>query len=271
MMMAADDGGGTPPDGAGRRPLAVVGAVQFLTRVPIRTSAATARPAMVPWFPVVGALVGAAVGAVAAGLQHWLSPLTAAALAVAVGMLITGAFHEDGLADLADAVAGGSTRARRFEILRDSRLGTYGTAALCSSIVVRIAAVAALAAIGPAVAVAASVAAHALARGIAVGSLGFVPSAAPDGLGASFQSDVSRLRAVATIAIGVSIGAVVTGWWIGPLCAAALVAAAVLAWLAVGALGGITGDVAGAIEQVAEIAALLTASGLAAHHQLWWR
>jgi adenosylcobinamide-GDP ribazoletransferase len=245
--------------------------VQFLTRVPVATSAATRRAAMVPWFPVVGALVGAAVGGVAAGLQYWLTPLAAATVAVAIGMLITGAFHEDGLADLADAIAGGSTRERRFEILDDSRLGTYGTAALCSSIVLRIAAVAGLAAVGPAVTVAAAVAAHAVARGVAVGALGLGPNAAPDGLGTSFQSDVSHARATTTVVIALAIGAVATGWWIGPIAAAGLVAAAVLAIVAVRALGGITGDVAGAIEQVVEISALLVASGLAAHHQLWWR
>lgn len=261
----------TTPDDRDRRPLGVVGALQFLTRVPITTSAATTRTAMVPWFPVVGALVGAAIGGVAAGLEYWLTPLAAAGVAVAIGMLITGAFHEDGLADLADAVAGGSTRARRFEILDDSRLGTYGTAALCSSIVLRVAAVAGLVAVGPAVTVAAVVSAHALARGVAVVALGFVPAAAPDGLGSSFQSDVSRLRASASLIIAAAMGAAATGWWIGPLAVAALVVAVGLAILALRALGGITGDVAGAIEQLAEIAALLVASGLAAHHQLWWR
>ena len=248
-----------------------VGALQFLTRIPIRTSAATPRSAMAPWFPIVGALVGAAVGGVAAGLESWLTPLAAAAVAVAVGMLITGAFHEDGLADLADAVAGGVTRERRFEILKDPRHGTYGVAALCGSIIIRIAAIAGLAAVGPAVTVASLVAAHALARGVAVGALGFVPAAATDGLGASFDSDVSRTRTVVTVAIAVAIGTIATGWWVGPLVAVGLVVAAALAFVAVRALGGMTGDVAGAIEQVVEIAVLLAASALAAHHGLWWR
>jgi len=248
-----------------------VGALQFLTRIPIRTSAATPRSAMAPWFPIVGALVGAAVGGVAAGFEYWLTPLAAAAVAVAVGMLITGAFHEDGLADLADAVAGGVTRERRFEILKDPRHGTYGVAALCGSIIIRIAAIAGLAAVGPAVTVASLVAAHALARGVAVGALGFVPAAATDGLGASFDSDVSRTRTVVTVAIAVAIGAIATGWWVGPLVAVGLVVAAALAFVAVRALGGMTGDVAGAIEQVVEIAVLLAASALAAHHGLWWR
>lgn len=257
-----------------RRTLGLVGAAQFLTRVPIRTAAPTSRAAMLPWFPVVGALVGAVVGGVAAGLSYWITPFAAAATAVAAGMLVTGAFHEDGLADLADAVPGGSTRARRFEILGDSRLGTYGTAALCSSILMRVAAVGALASVGPAVTVAGGVATHALARGVAAAAIGIVSPAAsadPMGLGASFGSDVSRWRAAATLAIGVSIGAAVTGWWIGPVAAAALAGAALVVVIAVRALGGMTGDVAGAVEQVAEIVALLAASALAAHHQLWWR
>ena len=254
-----------------RHPVGFVGALQFLTRIPIRTPAATPRSAMVPWFPFVGVVVGAAVGAVAAGLEYWLAPFAAAAVAVGVGMLITGAFHEDGLADLADAVAGGSTRARRFEILQDSRLGTYGTAALCSSIVVRVAALTGLAAVGPAVTIAAAVAVHALARGVAVGVLGYFPAAAPDGLGAAFQSDVSRARATLTVAIAVAIGALTIGWWIGPVAAAGLVVAAAIAIVATRTLGGITGDVAGAVEQAVELAALLTASALAAHHHLWWR
>jgi len=226
---------------------------------------------MVPWFPFVGVVVGAAVGAVAAGLEYWLAPFAAAAVAVGVGMLITGAFHEDGLADLADAVAGGSTRARRFEILQDSRLGTYGTAALCSSIVVRVAALTGLAAVGPAVTIAAAVAVHALARGVAVGVLGYFPAAAPDGLGAAFQSDVSRGRASLTVLIALAIGGLTVGWWIGPLAAVGLAIAAALAVVAVRALGGITGDVLGAIEQVVEATCLVAASALATHHHVWWR
>lgn len=267
------------------RTFGVVGAAQFLTRVPIRTDAPTSRTAMLPWFPVVGALVGAVVGGTAAGLSYWLTPFAAAAVAVAAGMLLTGAFHEDGLADLADAIPGGATRARRFEILTDSRLGTYGTAALCSSILIRVAAVGSLASVGPAVTVAAVLAAHALARGVAAAAIGFVPPAAPSArpagpadptarparLGASFGSDVSPLRAAATLAMAMSIGVVAIGWWIGPLAATALAGAALVTVVAVRALGGTTGDVAGAVEQVAEIAALLVASAIATHHQLWWR
>lgn len=252
--------------------MSFTGALQFLTRIPIKNTGAPAtRAAMAPWFPAVGVVVGGAIGGVAAGLQYWLSPFGAAAVAVAAGMLVTGAFHEDGLADLSDAVAGGTTRERRFEILKDSRLGTYGTAALASSIIVRIAAVAGLAAVGPAAAFAGVLAAHALSRGVAVGIIGFAPAAAPDGLGASFRSDVSRARAVTTLAIGIAIAALATGWWAGAMVAVAVVAATGLTVVAIRALGGVNGDVAGAVEQVAEIAGLLVASALATRHGLWWR
>jgi len=117
----------------------------------------------------------------------------------------------------------------------------------------------------------AAVAVHALARGVAVGVLGYFPAAAPDGLGAAFQSDVSRARATLTVAIAVAIGALTIGWWIGPVAAAGLVVAAAIAIVATRTLGGITGDVAGAVEQAVELAALLPASALAAHPHLWWR
>jgi adenosylcobinamide-GDP ribazoletransferase len=246
-------------------------ALQFLTRVPIRIAAPVPSRQMAAWFPVVGALVGAVVGGVAALAQNWLAPGVSAAVAVAIGMLATGAFHEDGLADLADAIAGGTTRERRLEILKDPRHGTYGVAALCSSVVVRVAVVAAVVDVGPAVTVAVAVSAHALARGVAVGVIGVAPTAAPDGLGASFRSEVSVARAAVPLTIGGGIAAVAVGWWVAPMLGVAAMAAAVLAIVAVRALGGVSGDVAGAAEQVAEIAALLVASALAARHGLWWR
>ena len=252
--------------------MSFTGALQFLTRIPIKHTAAPAtRAAMAPWFPVVGALIGGVVGGIAAGFQYWMTPLAAAAIAVVAGMLVSGAFHEDGLADLSDAVAGGATRDRRFEILKDSRLGTYGTVAVAGSIITRVAALAGLATVGPAAAVVGAVASHALARGIAVGVIGFAPAASPDGLGASFRSDVSRTRAVVTVAVGIGIAAVGTGWWAGPMLGVAALAATAVSVVATRALGGVTGDVAGAVEQVAEIAALLAASALAARHGIWWR
>ena len=143
--------------------------------------------AAVTWFPVVGALIGAAVGGLAAGLGELVPATVAAAVAVLFGVLLTGAFHEDGLADTADAIAGGWSRQRRFEILRDPRHGSYGVAALSGSIVVRIVAVGSL---GPAAAFAGLVSAHTLGRGAAVAAMGWAPVARPDGLGADYAATV---------------------------------------------------------------------------------
>jgi adenosylcobinamide-GDP ribazoletransferase len=210
---------------------------------------------------VVGALIGAAVGGVAAGLGEVVPPAVAAAVAVLFGIAVTGAFHEDGLADTADALVGGWTRERRLEILADPRHGSYGVAALCGSIVLRVVAVAALA---PAAAFAGLVAAHSLGRGAAVAAMGVVPLAKPDGLGAGYARSVSPRRALVTGLVGAGIAIIATGWWAGPLIAAAIAAAALIAFLAWRAIGGITGDVLGAIEQLAECAVLVTVAGLAA-------
>jgi adenosylcobinamide-GDP ribazoletransferase len=243
-----------------------VAAVQFLTRVPVRGGGD--EPTAVVWVPVVGALLGAAVGGIAAGMGEILPAAVAAAVAVLFGVTLTGAFHEDGLADTADAFAGGWTRERRLEILEDPRHGTYGVAALSGSIVVRVVAVASL---GPAAAFAGLVAAHALARGAAVATMGAVPPAKPDGLGAGYARSVTPVRAVLAALVAVAVAALATGWWAGPLAVTAAAAAVLVVYWAWRAIGGITGDVLGAIEQVAECAVLVVVTGLAAHYDLWWR
>ncbi len=215
----------------------------------------------------MGALVGAAVGGIVAGLSELVPMGVAAAVGVLVGVLVTGAFHEDGLADMADAVAGGTTVERRLEILKDPRHGSYGVAALCGSIVLRALAVGS---VGPAAAFAGLVAAHALARGTSVVAMGVAPLARPDGLGAVHARSISAPRGVLTGVIAVGIAAAVTGWWVGPLAAAAAVAAVVVVEIARRSLGGITGDVLGAAEQVAECLVLVVLTGVATHHTVWW-
>lgn len=247
-----------------------VGAAQFLTRVPIRTPVAADLARTVPWFPVVGALIGALVGGVAAGLGELTTPAVAGAVGVLAGVLITGAFHEDGLADTADAIAGGASRERRLEILEDPRHGTYGVAALCGSIVLRVVALGALVVHGPAVAFAGAVTAHALGRGAAVAAMGVAPVARESGLGADFVRSVGRGRAAAGGLVALALGAVATGWWLVPLSAVAAIAAGLVVVVARRAFGGLTGDHLGALEQVVENLALVAVTVLAAHSTLWW-
>ena len=247
----------------------LLAAIQFLTRIPIRLRRAPDVAASVPWFPVVGVLIGAAVGGIAGGLWHVVPPLVAAAVGVVVGLLITGAFHEDGLADVADAFGGGWTVERRLEILKDSRHGSYGVAALCSSIVVRIVCLGSLP--GPAAMFASAVAAHTVARGGAVGLMGFAPMATNAGLGVDYGQTTTPRRAIIAVLSSLAISAVAVGWWIAPLAGVMIVSIFEVRWLAMRKIGGISGDVLGTCEQVAECLCLVVLTGLAAHYQLWWQ
>lgn len=251
---------------SGLPPFGVFGAAQFLTRVPIRLRSAPDLQRSVPWFPVVGALIGAAVGGVAVGLMELVPASVAAAVAVMIGVMLTGAFHEDGLADTCDALGGWSPERRR-EILKDSRHGSYGVAAMCGSIVVRIVCVASL---GPAAAFAGLVAAHTLGRGAAVGVMGASRSVPENGLGAEFTRSLSSRRAVVGVVASLAIGAIVTGWWVAPLGLAAAVGAVFVAVLAQRAFDGISGDILGAVEQVGEGVVLIVVTGLALRHELYW-
>jgi adenosylcobinamide-GDP ribazoletransferase len=228
-------------------------AVQFLTRVPVRLRRAPDLARAVPWFPVVGTLIGAAVGAVAAGMMHVAPSTVAAAVAVLFGLAVTGAFHEDGLADLADAM-GGSTPAERREILRDSRHGSYGVAALTGSIVLRTVGVAAL---GPADAFTGLVAAHTLGRGAAVGVMRIGRPLPGSRLAAEHRGALTGERVGLAVAVSIAVAAVATGWRAGPLVAGAAIGAALVTVVAVRTLGGVNGDVLGAVEQVVECATLV--------------
>lgn len=233
----------------------MLAALQFLTRVPIRLRKEPSLTAIVAWFPLAGAVIGAAVGGVAAGLWYVVPVMVAAAVAVAVGLLITGAFHEDGLGDVADAFGGGWTVERRLEILKDSRHGTYGVAAICTSIVLRVIALGSLT--GPWMLFTAAVAAHAMGRVAAVAMAGTLPLATHSGLGADYGRGTTPTRAVLGCASGIAVTALLVGWWALPLAGAALVAVGGTGLLARRKVGGISGDVLGATEQVAEILCLV--------------
>jgi adenosylcobinamide-GDP ribazoletransferase len=211
----------------------------------------------VPWFPVVGAVVGLAVAGVYAAVAQALPPLVAASLAVLGGVALTGAFHEDGLADCADA-AGGWTPEEARRILRDPAHGTYGVLALVASVVIR---VAALAALSPVQALAALPAAHALGRGAALWALLRHPAATQEGLGASYAARATTGAVTAGVLTSLVIAA--AAGWVTAFAVGCAVAAVLLGRWAARRLGGITGDVLGAIEQTGEIVVLVGAAGLA--------
>jgi adenosylcobinamide-GDP ribazoletransferase len=229
----------------------LAGAFMLLTRLPVAGGAA-ARGAGVWAYPVVGAvvgLIGAAVYAVAARLG--LPPVVAAIGAVAATVLATGALHEDGLADTADGFGGGATVARKLEIMRDSRIGSFGALALILSVGLRVAALDALADAGR-VAVA-LVVAGVVGRGAMVGMMLSLPPARADGMAAALGPVPVG---AGVVGLGLAGAAVLLPGGLAGL-AGAVAAGAAMVWLARRQVGGATGDVLGATEQAAECAALV--------------
>lgn len=238
--------------------LEIATAVAFLTRLPVRLEMPVPLAAASRGFPLAGALVGG-VAAVVLGLAHLagIPPLVAALLAVGVGTVVTGALHEDGLADSADGLFSGRSRERVLEIFRDSRIGTFGALALILSVGLRTTALATLLD-----GAAALIAVHALSRGWLPWLMRKDTPARADGLAAE-AGKPSAEAALWAAGLGIAIAVVALGP--GPaLLAAAVSAAAALgvAALARRRLGGYTGDTLGAAEQMAEIGALLALTTL---------
>lgn len=239
----------------------VAAALLFSTRLPLPGTWAIsgADIARAGWaLPVAGAIVGLIAAAVywLAGLAG-LPPLPAAGLSLAASLLATGCLHEDGLADVADSL-GGLTRERKLEIMRDSRIGTFGACALILSIGLRWAAVASL--VGPARVAAALIVAHAAARAMPPLLMRLIPPARPDGLSAA--AGLPPADSVAAAAL-LGLAALVLGLGLANgLIAAALLAACLVAIrsLALNKIGGQTGDVLGTLEQVCEVVVLLVAA-----------
>ena len=241
-----------------------LGAVSLLTRIPARGDADGERT--VPWLPVVGALIGATTGAVYAASRLVLAPLPSATVAVVAGILLTGALHEDGLADAADAFGARADRERTLAIMKDPHNGTFGVLALAASVFARIAAVAGM---GPLSAAAALPTAHALGRSTSAALMWLLPSAG-DGLGARYSAGVARRQAATAAAIGLAAGVGLMGAWGLVAAAVAGTGAALAGTVALRKIGGITGDVLGAAEQLAETGVLLLGAAVASGLP-WWR
>ncbi len=236
--------------------------VSFLTRVPVPGSIGERDiAASIAWFPVVGALVGAVSGAVYLGASRLWPPLVAALLAVAAGIAVTGAFHEDGLGDTADAFGAVSTGRDPQPVLKDPRMGTVGVVALVLVIGLRVALVASLT---PRAGALALIAAHALARGVSAATVVSAPSAGV-GLGSSYASLAPRWRGVVAVVVACVIGTICIGIAAPVALALTAVAALLQARWSERALGGVSGDVLGTIEQSGELITLLVAVAFAAH------
>ncbi|WP_045997085.1 adenosylcobinamide-GDP ribazoletransferase [Loktanella sp. S4079] len=230
-------------------------AIGLLTRIPIHVpqERALARGAASAWaYPLAGALVGVIL-ATSASLLIWvgLPAGIVAAITLAISAIITGAMHEDGLADTADGLWGGWDKSRRLEIMKDSNIGVYGVLALCFSVLIRWLALSALIAFdhywtG-------LIAIGALSRCGMVGVMSTLPNARATGLSQS----VGR-PTLPTLWVSIAAAAI-----IGVLCGLPfLILGTGIVALACGIIaqqkiGGQTGDILGATQQITEIVLLL--------------
>ena len=232
----------------------------FLTVAPV--SAASRPSAESGWaWPIAGALLGAIAGAAVLLLSVLgASPAAASLAAIVLLLVMTGAFHEDGLADAADGIFSGKDRDSVFQIMKDSRIGTFGALALITVFAARWLGVAGLAADWAAFGGLA--AACASSRAAMLAAMHFVPPAREDGLSASMGAPSGR-TVVGAVAIASAIAILACGWTALPMLAVAALAAAAVGLYSRSRLGGQTGDVLGACQQCAEASALLCLAAFA--------
>jgi adenosylcobinamide-GDP ribazoletransferase len=244
--------GGATPRGPREWARLTAVAVQFLTRIPVRVrfEPGDLRRAAGA-FPAVGALVAAIGIAVRWSLTPWFGRPLATIVALAAMVLTTGAFHEDGFADAADGLWGGRSPEERLRIMRDSRLGTYGTLALIFLLTVK---VAALAPMTLAAFAATLVPAMVLGRASSL-LLMRVIAPAPDSLATLAGAPSAWGWIVAGLTCGVSLAGFGVWAWL-PVLASAVVTVGATAVVRA-KVGGINGDQLGAANQLVEVAVLL--------------
>lgn len=215
--------------------------------------------------PCVGAAIGgvAGISIMVCRLMH-LSPNVAATCAIATLAIVTGAIHEDGLADTVDGFGGGGTREAKLAIMRDSRLGAFGALSLCLSTLLRVSALAAIIEHGVMLAALSLVAVGAISRTVGLIPMMILSPARVDGAGATVAApSAAAMRLALLLAMMLGLCPTLVGASIAQTVvaqAAAVGCALYVTKLAQRQIGGYTGDVLGAVQQTAEVAALIACS-----------
>jgi adenosylcobinamide-GDP ribazoletransferase len=230
-------------------------AVSFLTVLPVANADGSPGERLGrAYFPAIGALIGFAAGVAFVIAAAATTPLLGAAVAVAVLAVMTGALHLDGLADSVDGLMTRGDAARRLEVMRDPRLGSYGVTAITVFLLLEVAAIASM---SPLRGLAGLVIAGALSRLATLATITFVPYVRPAGLGVAAWDN--RRRGL-DLAVGAASAALVCLLdWRRALVALPLVAlvAVSLAAVARRRVGGATGDICGATAELCQLAVLL--------------
>ena len=234
-------------------------AVSFLTRLPVPIPGEVNAQALGRchrWFSLVGASIGLGLALVYWGLEQVLPFFIAVFVTLVLSLWLTGALHEDGLADCMDGLGGGRTVAQRLAIMKDSRVGSYGVLALIASLIGRWLLLSALAQQEAGLVMMALITAHALSRGLAASMMGVLPYLRCDTdskvhalTGHHHASDFAWLAGIAALVAVLSAG-VVSGSVL--LLITALSGWLLYRWLK-HQLGGVTGDTLGAVQQITEM------------------
>lgn len=232
-------------------------AVQFLTRLPVpklRGFEPRWLDSAAGYFPLAGLIVGAISAAAYWISAKFLPGVLPALIALAAGVLTTGAFHEDGLADTFDGLGGGNTRERRLAIMKDSRIGTYGVAALGLALAIK---AASLAALPVGVAIAALLAAHAGGRIVPVVASAVMPYGGETAGAKIAPIEPPPSRLTFALLTGLAPFLLLPFWPALGALSAAIAASSIILWWGMRSIGGHTGDILGAAEQAFEVAILV--------------
>jgi adenosylcobinamide-GDP ribazoletransferase len=240
-------------------------AFAFLTRIPINHKPEISIQRSAVWFPLVGWVIGGVTGVLFYFLSQGIPALPAAAITILFSTLITGGFHQDGLADTFDGLVGGWNTEDRLRILKDSRHGTYGVLSITLQLIIQISL---LSTLSPKVGAIAIITAHTLGRLVPIYFMLAPAVPSHEGMGATYSRAVGARDVVASTLLTVALLFGLIGAHL--FIAGAIVAIVGLFFLVYvkKKIGGVIGDVLGASEQIAESFILLYFVVIATH-SIW--
>lgn len=224
-------------------------ALAFLTRIPINHGPQISLRRSAALFPLVGALIGLIGGLVFYVSSAILPPLVSASISILVTVAITGAFHLDGLADICDGLIGGWNREERLKILKDSRHGTYGVAAISLQLILQ---VCLLSALSPRDGLFTLIVLHTLSRLVPIFLMLIPATSGHDGMGASVSREIGAREPLVGSLITVLLIAPIMGLNLLLLSAILFLTLSIFALWVTRKIGGMVGDAFGAGEQISE-------------------
>lgn len=226
----------------------------FLTRIPVKHSEDVRLHRSAIWFPLVGFCIGIASGLTYYVAAQFIAQPPAAALALLVSILITGAFHFDGLGDIFDGLVGGWNPEDRLRILKDSRHGTYGVVAIAFQLIFQFSLISSF---NPKDGALALIASHTVSKIVPV-ILMLIPSAPnQSGMGATASREISYKHIFATIVLATVLTVFYSGFLFPVMMLSLVIPQIIFIRWVIKKIGGVLGDAFGAAEQIAESTILL--------------